>query len=184
MAENKTQPTKVSVAKFIETITDETRRADAKALVKMMQSASGEKPTMWGPAIVGFGSVHYKYDSGREGDMPIIGFSPRKAASVLYGAIGFSGADALLASSENIRPARDVFTSRSWRRWTRRCSRQCMAKALAAKAVEAEGTSRCLARLVITKQNLLALFIESDQPSRARLLPTHTVSLLHQSGAR
>ena len=97
MAENKTQPTKVSVAKFIETITDETRRADAKALVKMMQSASGEKPTMWGPAIVGFGSVHYKYDSGREGDMPIIGFSPRKAASVLYGAIGFSGADALLA---------------------------------------------------------------------------------------
>ena len=56
MAENKTQPTKVSVAKFIETITDETRRADAKALVKMMQSASGEKPTMWGPAIVGFGS--------------------------------------------------------------------------------------------------------------------------------
>ena len=70
---------------------------DAKALVKMMQSASGEKPTMWGPAIVGFGSVHYKYDSGREGDMPMIGFSPRKAASVLYGAIGFSGADALLA---------------------------------------------------------------------------------------
>ncbi len=97
MAENKTQPTKVSVAKFIETIADETRRADAKTLVKMMQAASGEKPTMWGPAIVGFGSVHYKYDSGREGDMPIIGFSPRKAASVLYGAIGFSGADALLA---------------------------------------------------------------------------------------
>ena len=90
MAENKTQPTKLSVAKFIETITDETRRADAKALVKMMQGASGEKPTMWGPAIVGFGSVHYKYDSGREGDMPMIGFSPRKAASVLYGAIGFT----------------------------------------------------------------------------------------------
>jgi Domain of unknown function (DU1801) len=97
MAENQTQPTKLSVAKFIETIADETRRADAKALVKMMQSASGEKPTMWGPAIVGFGSVHYKYDSGREGDMPMIGFSPRKAASVLYGAIGFTGADAMLA---------------------------------------------------------------------------------------
>ena len=97
MAENKTQPTKLSVAKFIETIPDETRRADAKTLVKMMQNASGEKPTMWGPVIVGFGSVHYKYDSGREGDMPMIGFSPRKAASVLYGAIGFTGADALLA---------------------------------------------------------------------------------------
>jgi Domain of unknown function (DU1801) len=97
MTENKTKPTKVSVAAFIESIEDATRRADAKSLVKLMQKASGEKPTMWGPAIVGFGKVHYKYDSGREGDMPVIGFSPRKAASVLYGAIGFSGADALLA---------------------------------------------------------------------------------------
>jgi len=49
-----------------------------------MQSATGEKPKMWGPSIIGFGSCHYKYDSGREGDMPIIGFSPRKAATVLY----------------------------------------------------------------------------------------------------
>jgi hypothetical protein len=97
MAENKTKPTEVSVSKFIEAITDETKRADAKALVKLMQSASGEKPKMWGPAIVGFGSIHYKYESGREGDMPVIAFSPRKAASVLYGAIGFDGADKLLA---------------------------------------------------------------------------------------
>jgi len=97
MAENKTQPTKLSVAKLIGTIADEAKRADAKALVKMMQSASGEKPTMWGPSIIGFGSYHYKYESGREGDMPVIAFSPRKAASVLYGAIGFTGADALLA---------------------------------------------------------------------------------------
>jgi hypothetical protein len=50
----------------------------------MMQSATGEKPKMWGPSIIGFGSYHYKYDSGREGDMPIIGFSPRKPATVLY----------------------------------------------------------------------------------------------------
>jgi hypothetical protein len=97
MAENKTKPTEVSVTAFIEAITDETKRADAKTLVKLMQSASGEKPKMWGPSIIGFGSVHYKYDSGREGDMPLIGFSPRKAASVLYGAIGFNGAEALLA---------------------------------------------------------------------------------------
>ncbi|MGA9567241.1 MAG: DUF1801 domain-containing protein [Candidatus Korobacteraceae bacterium] len=97
MAENKTKPTEVSVASFVEAITDETRRADASALIKLMQSASREKPKMWGPAIVGFGSVHYKYDSGREGDMPLIGFSPRKAANVLYGLIGFKGADALLA---------------------------------------------------------------------------------------
>jgi len=51
---------------------------------------------MWGPSIVGFGSYHYKYDSGREGDMPLIGFSPRKPATVLYGATGFAGADILL----------------------------------------------------------------------------------------
>jgi hypothetical protein len=49
-----------------------------------MQSATGEKPKMWGPSIIGFGSCHYKYESGREGDMPIVGFSPRKAATVLY----------------------------------------------------------------------------------------------------
>ncbi len=97
MAENKTKPTEVSVAAYIEAITDETKRAEAKALVKLMQKASGEKPKMWGPSIVGFGSIHYKYESGREGDMPMIGFSPRKAASVLYGTIGFDGAEKQLA---------------------------------------------------------------------------------------
>jgi hypothetical protein len=85
MAENKTKPTKLSVAAFIDGLTDQARRADAKALVKLMQSASGEKPQMWGPSIIGFGSYHYRYDSGREGDMPLVGFSPRKAATVLYG---------------------------------------------------------------------------------------------------
>jgi len=97
MAENKTKPTKVSVSAFIAAITDLAKRADAKALVRLMQSASGEKPKMWGTSIIGFGSYHYKYDTGREGDMPLIGFSPRKAANVLYGTIGFDGAEALLA---------------------------------------------------------------------------------------
>jgi len=97
MAENKTKPTKLSVAAFIDALTDQTRRADAKALVKLMQSATGEKPTMWGPSIIGFGSYHHTYDSGREGDMPVAGFSPRKAATVLYITTGFSGAEALLA---------------------------------------------------------------------------------------
>ena len=96
MAQNKTKPTKLSVAAFIDALTDQTRRADAKALVKLMQSASGEKPQMWGPSIIGFGSCHYRYDSGREGDMPLIGFSPRKAATVLYGAAGSSDSRALL----------------------------------------------------------------------------------------
>ncbi len=96
MADNKTKPTSLSVTAFIAAIPDAARRADAKALVKTMQSASGEKPQMWGPSIIGFGSVHYKYESGREGDMPLIGFSPRKAASVLYGVIGPEACKALL----------------------------------------------------------------------------------------
>jgi hypothetical protein len=97
MADNKTKPTKLSVAAFIDALTDETKRADAKVLVKVMQSATGEKPKMWGPSIIGFGSHHYKYESGREGDMPLVGFSPRKAATVLYGMTGVSDAEALLA---------------------------------------------------------------------------------------
>ena len=97
MAENKTKPTKLSVAAFIDALTDQTKRADAKALAKLMQSVTDEKPKMWGPSIIGFGSHHYKYDSGREGDMPLAGFSPRKAATVVYGMTGFSESEALLA---------------------------------------------------------------------------------------
>lgn len=93
MADNKTKPTKISVAEFIDSLTDTGRRADAKALVKLMQKAAGEKPKMWGPSIIGFGSYHYTYDSGREGDMPVIAFSPRKAATVLY---GLSASESLL----------------------------------------------------------------------------------------
>jgi hypothetical protein len=96
MAENKTQPHTASVAAFLETF-DEPQRADAKALARLMQKITGNKPAMWGPSIVGFDKYHYIYESGREGDMPVLGFSPRKAANVLYGAIGFNGADALLA---------------------------------------------------------------------------------------
>jgi len=97
MPENKTQPTHLSVQSFLDACADDQQRADAKALAKLMQKVTGQKPTMWGPSIVGFGSCHYKYESGREGDMPLVGFSPRKAANVLYGAIGFTGADAVLA---------------------------------------------------------------------------------------
>ena len=83
MAENKTKVTEASVESFINSL-PEPRRADAKALIKLMQSVSREKPKMWGTSIVGFGSYHYRYDSGREGDMPLICFSPRKSANVVY----------------------------------------------------------------------------------------------------
>jgi len=96
MTESKTKPTKSSVAAFIKTLPDQTRRADAKALVQLMQKAVGEKPKMWGPSIIGFGSYHYRYESGREGDMPLIGFSPRKAATVLYNMMAFSDFKALV----------------------------------------------------------------------------------------
>src|SRR6478672_5470809 len=93
MAENKTKATNISVSGFIDGLSDESKRADAKALVKLLQNAAGEKPKMWGASIVGFGSYHYTYDSGREGDMPVVAFSPRKAATVLY---GLSDSEALL----------------------------------------------------------------------------------------
>jgi hypothetical protein len=97
MAENKTKPTQISVTAFIDALTDEARRADAKALLKLMQRATGEKAKMWGPSIIGFGTHHFKYESGREGDMPVTAFSPRKAATVMYGLRGSSRSEALLA---------------------------------------------------------------------------------------
>ncbi|HYL36066.1 MAG TPA: DUF1801 domain-containing protein [Bryobacteraceae bacterium] len=97
MADNKTKPTKLSVTAFLDAVADPAKRADAKALIKLMQSATGEKPRMWGPSIIGFGSYHYRYDSGREGDMPLIGFSPRKAAIVLYLMTSSGDSPALLA---------------------------------------------------------------------------------------
>lgn len=96
MPENKTKATALSVAAYIDALTDPTRRSDANELVELMQRASGEKPRLWGPSIVGFGSHHYRYDSGREGDMPLISFSPRKAAMVLYSMRGHRDAKVLL----------------------------------------------------------------------------------------
>jgi hypothetical protein len=84
MAENKTQPTAVDPTGFIDRIENERRRKDAHELVALMRKVTGEPPKMWGPSIVGFGSYHYKYESGREGDMMLTGFSPRKGSLVLY----------------------------------------------------------------------------------------------------
>jgi hypothetical protein len=84
MAQNKTQPTAASVMAFLNTIENKDRRDDCVALMKIMQTVSRREPVMWGSAIVGFGTVHYKYDSGREGDICAFGFSPRKAAISIY----------------------------------------------------------------------------------------------------
>jgi hypothetical protein len=101
MPENKTKPTTASVTAYIDAVTDPIRRSEAKELIQLMRRVSGEKPKLWGPSIVGFGKYHYRYDSGREGDMPLVGFSPRKAALVLYGLLGHGDTKALLAKLGN-----------------------------------------------------------------------------------
>jgi hypothetical protein len=83
LTELKTKPTKASVDAFLETV-DEHRRADCTTLVRMMSDATGAKPQMWGPSIVGFGSHRYEYESGRGGDWFMVGFSPRKRDLTLY----------------------------------------------------------------------------------------------------
>ena len=85
MAKNKTTETNESITDFINTfIEDEVKRNDTFELIKIMQEVTHFEPKMWGPSIIGFGSYHYKYDSGHEGDAPLVGFSPRKAAISLY----------------------------------------------------------------------------------------------------
>jgi hypothetical protein len=84
MAENKTKATSGSVDAYIAAIKDESRRKDCAALAKLMAKATKEQPKMWGPSIVGFGSYHYTYESGREGDMCLAGFSNRKGDISLY----------------------------------------------------------------------------------------------------
>lgn len=84
MTANKTQQTDADVDAFIETVADAGQREDARTIVSLLSRASGEPARMWGPAIIGFGSYHYVYESGREGDMCRIGFSPRKGKTVLY----------------------------------------------------------------------------------------------------
>jgi len=81
---NKTQPTDASVAAFVAGIPDPRQRADSERLIALMSEVTGEPATMWGPSIIGFGSYHYRYASGREGDAPLVGFSPRKTALTLY----------------------------------------------------------------------------------------------------
>ena len=84
MAELKTKPTQVSVYEFINQVENEVRRNDSLIVLELMKAATGAEPVMWGSSIIGFGNYHYKYASGHEGDMPIIGFSPRKNALTLY----------------------------------------------------------------------------------------------------
>ena len=97
MPQNKTVPTNASVADFLAAVPNPRRRADGETLLSMMRDITGVEPQMWGPSIIGFGSYHYKYESGREGDMPITGFSPRSRSLSLYIMDGSDTHDDLLS---------------------------------------------------------------------------------------
>lgn len=94
MAENKTKPTAATVDGFIAEVENARRRTDAKVALEIYKDVTGLPPVMWGPSIIGFGTRHYKYDSGREGTMPAAGFSPRKANLTFYVGDDFEGAKA------------------------------------------------------------------------------------------
>jgi len=97
VAENKTKQTEASVQDYFAGIKDISRRKDCETLAKLMTRATNYPPKMWGPSIVGFGSYHYKYDSGREGDSCLVGFSSRKSDITVYGMKAAAHAERLLA---------------------------------------------------------------------------------------
>lgn len=84
MSDAKTKPTAVSVEEYIEAVEPASKREEAKVLDALFRKVTGQDPRIWGPSIIGYGSYHYKYESGREGDMCRSGFSPRKAKHSLY----------------------------------------------------------------------------------------------------
>jgi len=96
MAELKTKLNKASVEKFLNSVKDNQKREDSFKILEIMKKITKEEPKMWGPSIVGFGSYHYKYASGHEGDMCIAGFSPRKESLTIYILPGFDKYDSLM----------------------------------------------------------------------------------------
>ena len=97
MKKNKTQQNDSSVTDFLNNVENEKRKTDALAMLKIMKKLTKEEPKMWGPSLVGFGSYHYKYESGREGDFFLTGFSPRKQSLTLYIMNGFKRYDELMS---------------------------------------------------------------------------------------
>jgi hypothetical protein len=93
---NKTQPSSVSVAEFVAAVKTDAQRADCDTLIALMRDVTGQEPAMWGPSMIGFGSLRYRHDSGREGDMFVVGFSPRSGKLALYSLMGADGAASLL----------------------------------------------------------------------------------------
>jgi hypothetical protein len=132
VAENKTQPTAVDVRSFLAAIGDPERRRDAEALCTLMQEVTGEQARMWGASIVGFGSYHYRYDSGREGDAAAVGFSPRARELVVYLSADAPDRDALLAKLGKHRTGKSCLYIRSLADVDHSVLRQLIERSLAA----------------------------------------------------
>ena len=98
MKANKTTETSASVTAFINTVKEVAKREDCFTIIELITKETGLEPKMWGPSIVGFGSYHYKYETGREGESPLVGFSPRSSAIVFYLSGHFENRDELLKS--------------------------------------------------------------------------------------
>lgn len=113
MAENKTKKTEISVSKFIAGLKGEQQKNDSLALIDLMKSASGHEPKMWGPTMIGFGDRHYKYESGREGDIFKIGFSARKPSLVLY-SMNLAEQEGLLEKLGKYKTGKDAYISKDW----------------------------------------------------------------------
>jgi hypothetical protein len=97
MADIKTKQNDASVTAFLDSVENQTRRQDSYVVMEIMRKITGLEPKMWGDAIIGLGSQHYQYASGRQGDMPLVAFSPRKQSLTLYITMGFTEMDNLLA---------------------------------------------------------------------------------------
>jgi len=97
MSEPKTRKTNASVEEFLAAVTHDKRREDCRAVVEIMREITGEAPVLWGDSLIGFGSYHYTYESGREGDWPLTAVSPRKQSLTLYIMPGFARYEALMA---------------------------------------------------------------------------------------
>ncbi len=96
MSANKTRPNNASVISFLDKVEDQVQKRDSYTLIDIMKEITGEEPVIWGSSIIGFGSYHYKYDSGREGDMMLTGFSPRKQNLSLFIMAGFTKYEKLM----------------------------------------------------------------------------------------
>lgn len=106
MSELKTKKTRASVKAFVNGVENPQRREDCARVVEIMADITGEKPAMWGTSIIGFGSYHYNYDSGRSGDWPLTGVSPRKQNLSIYIMTGFGNSEALMKKLGKYRTGR------------------------------------------------------------------------------